>query len=105
MGHYSTGPEPLCECFHVTHVLPSQVTGSLDEETLAVMKQARCGVPDIGAYTHFPRKLKWNVNDLTFRYSVRMVAICRLTSVAHLFLTVNFQDCKLHAGSTEVRRG
>lgn len=59
----------------MTHVLPSQVTGNLSEETVAVMKQARCGVPDIGAYTHFPQKLKWNKNDLTFRYSMGMVVL------------------------------
>ncbi|TWW77527.1 collagenase 3 [Takifugu flavidus] len=44
-----------------------KVTGSLNEETVEVMKQARCGVPDVGEYTHFPRKLKWNTNKLTFR--------------------------------------
>lgn len=59
----------------MNHVLPSQVTGSLDEETVAVMKQPRCGVPDVAAYTHFPQKLKWNKNNLTFRYSMGMVAM------------------------------
>lgn len=65
-------------------VLPPQVTGSLDEESVAVMKQARCGVPDIGAYTYFPQKLKWTKNDLTFRYSMGMVVICSVTSITHL---------------------
>lgn len=57
---------------HVTLVLSSKVTGSLNEETVEVMKQARCGVPDVGEYTHFPRKLKWNNNNLTFRYIQRV---------------------------------
>lgn len=34
------------------------------------MKQGRCGVPDVGAYSHFPRKLKWDKTSLTFRYSL-----------------------------------
>ncbi|KAK2846976.1 hypothetical protein Q5P01_009975 [Channa striata] len=44
-----------------------EVTGNLDENTLDVMKQARCGVPDIGEYNHFPRHLKWDKNNITFR--------------------------------------
>ncbi|KAA8593853.1 hypothetical protein FQN60_004687 [Etheostoma spectabile] len=31
------------------------------------MKQARCGVPDVGEYNHFPRHLKWQNNNVTFR--------------------------------------
>ncbi|XP_040196160.1 collagenase 3-like [Rana temporaria] len=44
-----------------------EVTGKLDEETLDIMKQPRCGVPDIGEYNFFPRKLKWPRLDLTYR--------------------------------------
>ncbi|XP_054454356.1 collagenase 3 [Anoplopoma fimbria] len=44
-----------------------EVTGNLDDNTLELMKQARCGVPDIGEYNHFPGKLKWQSNELTFR--------------------------------------
>ncbi|CAJ0940091.1 unnamed protein product [Ranitomeya imitator] len=43
------------------------VTGKLDEETLDIMKQPRCGVPDIGEYNFFPRKLKWPRFNLTYR--------------------------------------
>uniref|UniRef100_A0A8C9Y115 Collagenase 3 n=1 Tax=Sander lucioperca TaxID=283035 RepID=A0A8C9Y115_SANLU len=44
-----------------------KVTGNLDDNTLELMKQARCGVPDIGEYNHFPRHLKWQNNNVTFR--------------------------------------
>ncbi|KAF3693003.1 Collagenase 3 [Channa argus] len=44
-----------------------EVTGNLDNNTLDVMKKARCGVPDIGEYNHFPRHLKWDKNNITFR--------------------------------------
>lgn len=44
-----------------------EVTGNLDDNTLAVMKEPRCGVPDIGEYNHFPRHLKWENNNVTFR--------------------------------------
>ncbi|XP_007562841.2 collagenase 3 [Poecilia formosa] len=44
-----------------------QVTGNLDDNTLEVMKLPRCGVPDVGEYNHFPRHLKWENNNVTFR--------------------------------------
>uniref|UniRef100_A0A8D2JHI1 Matrix metallopeptidase 13 n=1 Tax=Varanus komodoensis TaxID=61221 RepID=A0A8D2JHI1_VARKO len=44
-----------------------EVTGKLDEETYELMQQPRCGVPDVGEYNFFPRKLKWSHNNLTYR--------------------------------------
>uniref|UniRef100_A0A8C8DF16 Collagenase 3 n=1 Tax=Oncorhynchus tshawytscha TaxID=74940 RepID=A0A8C8DF16_ONCTS len=44
-----------------------QVTGSLDTNTLELMSMARCGVPDVGEYNHFPRHLKWQNTNVTFR--------------------------------------
>ncbi|OCT96146.1 collagenase 3 [Xenopus laevis] len=44
-----------------------EVTGKLNEDTLDIMKQPRCGVPDVGQYNFFPRKLKWPRNNLTYR--------------------------------------
>ncbi|XP_062329703.1 collagenase 3 [Osmerus eperlanus] len=44
-----------------------QVTGELDDNTLELMNKARCGVPDVGEYNLFPRNLKWQSNNLTFR--------------------------------------
>ncbi|KAG2461526.1 MMP9 protein, partial [Polypterus senegalus] len=42
-------------------------TGQLDEETLNVMKQPRCGVPDVQNYQTFSGDLKWDHNDITYR--------------------------------------
>ncbi|KAM9469222.1 collagenase 3 [Clarias gariepinus] len=44
-----------------------KVTGKLDDNTLDVMKKARCGVPDVAEYNLFPRKLKWQNTIVTFR--------------------------------------
>ncbi|XP_019385812.1 PREDICTED: collagenase 3-like [Crocodylus porosus] len=44
-----------------------KVTGELNEETYELMQQPRCGVPDVGEYNFFPRKLKWSKNNLTYR--------------------------------------
>uniref|UniRef100_A0A8B9PI56 Matrix metallopeptidase 13 n=1 Tax=Apteryx owenii TaxID=8824 RepID=A0A8B9PI56_APTOW len=43
-----------------------KVTGKLDEETYELMQQPRCGVPDVGEYNFFPRKLKWSKTNLTY---------------------------------------
>ncbi|NXP07246.1 MMP13 Collagenase, partial [Thinocorus orbignyianus] len=44
-----------------------EVTGKLDEETYELMQKPRCGVPDVGEYNFFPRKLKWSKSNLTYR--------------------------------------
>lgn len=44
-----------------------EVTGSLDDQTMEVMKQPRCGVPDVAEYNVFPRNLKWGKTKLTYR--------------------------------------
>uniref|UniRef100_A0A670ITI9 Collagenase 3 n=2 Tax=Podarcis muralis TaxID=64176 RepID=A0A670ITI9_PODMU len=44
-----------------------EVTGKLNEETYELMQQPRCGVPDIGEYNFFPRKLKWSHTNITYR--------------------------------------
>lgn len=45
-----------------------EVTGKLDDNTLEVMEMARCGVPDVAEYNHFPRDLKWKNTNVTFRF-------------------------------------
>ncbi|OCT96142.1 hypothetical protein XELAEV_18013825mg [Xenopus laevis] len=39
----------------------------LDEETLAIMKQPRCGVPDVGSFSIFGGNAVWKKKDLTYR--------------------------------------
>ncbi|KAK9402473.1 macrophage metalloelastase-like [Crotalus adamanteus] len=47
--------------FHLT------ITGKIDTETIKVMEQPRCGVPDVLEYQTFPGRPKWNKNILTYR--------------------------------------
>ncbi|XP_030055224.1 collagenase 3-like [Microcaecilia unicolor] len=44
-----------------------EVTGKLDDDTINIMKKPRCGVPDVAQYNLFPRKLKWPMNNVTYR--------------------------------------
>ncbi|CAI5644392.1 collagenase 3 [Oreochromis niloticus] len=46
-----------------------QITGSLDADTLAMMKKPRCGVPDeqVARFSTFGNNLKWQKNSLTYR--------------------------------------
>ncbi|XP_071316699.1 collagenase 3-like [Trachinotus anak] len=46
-----------------------QITGTLDAETMAMMKKPRCGVPDtnIARFSTFGNNLKWQKNTLTYR--------------------------------------
>lgn len=104
-------------CTHMTYsplsLLLVKVTGKLDDNTLAVMKEPRCGVPDIGEYNHFPRHLKWESNNVTFRYAFRchkvtgdigifaqMYFIHQLSPASYPLM---FQDSELHTRSEERR--
>ncbi|NXH69048.1 MMP7 protein, partial [Hydrobates tethys] len=43
------------------------VTGNLNPETEEIMKQPRCGMPDVADYSTFPGSPKWEKTDLTYR--------------------------------------
>ncbi|XP_058041537.1 matrix metalloproteinase-20-like [Ahaetulla prasina] len=43
------------------------VSGKVDSETIKVMEQPRCGVPDVLDYRRIPGAPKWNKNILTYR--------------------------------------
>ncbi|XP_061876374.1 matrilysin [Colius striatus] len=47
--------------FHLT------VTGKLNAETQELIKQPRCGVPDIAQYSTFPGSPRWKKTHLTYR--------------------------------------
>ncbi|XP_061659911.1 collagenase 3-like [Syngnathoides biaculeatus] len=46
-----------------------KITGTLDADTLEMMKKPRCGVPDnkVAAFSTFPSTFKWQKNSLTYR--------------------------------------
>ncbi|NWJ10991.1 MMP3 protein, partial [Crypturellus undulatus] len=44
-----------------------EVTGQLNSQTLNMMKQPRCGIPDVRSYSTFPLSPKWNKEDVTYR--------------------------------------
>ncbi|KAM9455328.1 collagenase 3-like [Clarias gariepinus] len=44
-----------------------KVTGTLDDETMEMMKKPRCGVPDVAFYRARPLTYKWSTNKLTYR--------------------------------------
>lgn len=46
-----------------------KVTGTLDDETMEIMKKPRCGVPDVSAYKARASFHKWSTNSLTYRYA------------------------------------
>ncbi|CAJ1064574.1 collagenase 3a [Xyrichtys novacula] len=46
-----------------------QITGTLDTDTIAMMKKPRCGVPDgkVASFSTFVGEPKWQKNSLTYR--------------------------------------
>uniref|UniRef100_A0A803W304 Peptidase metallopeptidase domain-containing protein n=1 Tax=Ficedula albicollis TaxID=59894 RepID=A0A803W304_FICAL len=44
-----------------------EVTGELNQKTLDMMKQPRCGIPDIRSYSAFPHNPTWQKEDVTYR--------------------------------------
>ncbi|KAJ8343326.1 hypothetical protein SKAU_G00306550 [Synaphobranchus kaupii] len=44
-----------------------QETGEVDKKTVEIMKKSRCGVPDMANYSFFPKKPKWDKNEVTYR--------------------------------------
>lgn len=44
------------------------VTGTLDRDTVEVMKKPRCGVPDVAEYSFLSSNSKWSTNKITYRF-------------------------------------
>ncbi|KFP99934.1 Interstitial collagenase [Haliaeetus albicilla] len=43
-----------------------EVTGELNHKTLDMMKQPRCGIPDVRSYSTFPQSPRWKKEDVTY---------------------------------------
>ncbi|XP_053891726.1 collagenase 3-like [Malaclemys terrapin pileata] len=56
-----------CRLQHMQSFFGQEINGWLDSETLDLMKQPKCGVPDVAEYNFFPRKIKWPSYNLTYR--------------------------------------
>lgn len=41
-------------------------TGRLNRRTLRVMREPRCGVPDVDNYSFYPNKPKWKNGTITY---------------------------------------
>ncbi|XP_067307836.1 matrix metalloproteinase-20 [Pseudorasbora parva] len=49
------------------HFFDLKESGLLDEKTVHVMKEARCGVPDVENFSLYPGRPKWKSNTITYR--------------------------------------
>lgn len=50
-----------------------QETGHLDPHTLDVMREPRCGVPDVENFSFYPGKPKWKHHTITYMWGTRVV--------------------------------
>ncbi|XP_022055371.1 matrix metalloproteinase-20 [Acanthochromis polyacanthus] len=48
------------------HFFGLRETGNLDSNTLDVMKEPRCGVPDVDNFSFYPSKPKWKKHTITY---------------------------------------
>lgn len=72
--------------FHLT------ITGKLNTETEEILKQPRCGVPDIADYKTFPGTPKWRKTHLTYKlvmFQVLWERGCFVFNSAALFHSLN----------------
>lgn len=49
------------------HFFDLKESGLLDQKTVNVMKEARCGVPDVENFSFYPGRNKWKSNTITYR--------------------------------------
>uniref|UniRef100_A0A8C6XL92 Peptidase metallopeptidase domain-containing protein n=1 Tax=Naja naja TaxID=35670 RepID=A0A8C6XL92_NAJNA len=69
----TVGPRPeaisnfLTELKYMQSFFNLEGNGQMTSETFELMKQPRCGLPDMAGYHFFPRKIKWPMLNLTYR--------------------------------------
>ncbi|OCT93200.1 collagenase 3 [Xenopus laevis] len=66
-AHKRSLPTMEDQLFAMQSFFDLAITGDLDNETLSLMKQPRCGVPDNSNYKMMHQKLKWPLNIITYR--------------------------------------
>lgn len=56
-----------------------KITGTLDEDTLTMMKKPRCGVPDgpVARFSTFGNNLKWEKDVITYRWVIWREAVLK----------------------------
>ncbi|XP_075394097.1 72 kDa type IV collagenase [Tenrec ecaudatus] len=74
LNTYYGCPKKSCNLFVLKDKLKSMQkffglpqTGMLDQKTIMTMRKPRCGNPDVANYNFFPRKPKWDKNQITYR--------------------------------------
>ncbi|KAE8627625.1 hypothetical protein XENTR_v10007070 [Xenopus tropicalis] len=66
-AHKRSLPTMEDQLFAMQSFFDLPLTGDLDNETLVLMKQPRCGVPDISKYKMTHQRLKWPSDIITYR--------------------------------------
>ncbi|KFV87416.1 Stromelysin-1 [Struthio camelus australis] len=86
-----------------------EVTGELNSQTLDVMKQPRCGIPDVRSYSTFPRSPKWRREDVTYRilnYTPDMLQADVEEAIAKAFQlwssVTPLRFTRLHSGEADI---
>nr|XP_036857367.1 72 kDa type IV collagenase-like [Manis javanica] len=77
-------------------------TGDLDQRTIETMRKPRCGNPDVANYNFFPRKPKWDKNQITYRLPPAVAGGC---SSEALTVQRDCQDLQEQAAARAGSRG
>jgi len=52
------------------HFFDLKESGLLDQKTVHVVKEARCGVPDVENFSVYHGRSKWKSNTITYRSGI-----------------------------------
>ncbi|KFQ74906.1 Stromelysin-2, partial [Phoenicopterus ruber ruber] len=86
-----------------------EVTGELNRKTLDMMKQPRCGIPDVRSYSTFPQSPRWKKEDVTYRilnYTPDMLQADVEEAIAKAFQlwssVTPLRFTRLHSGQADI---